>query len=93
MSELETVDEQRTVKRAKLLGWKVYKVSFLGVNGAPDRLFGKGGRGVWIEFKRLGEEPTEQQYRRQDELRVDFGYEVYWTDNYADACAFLGIST
>lgn len=80
------------MKRAKTQGWRVYKVQFLGVRGAPDRLFGKKKRPVMIEFKAVGEEPTAQQLIRHQELRENFGIEVYWTDNYADACRILEIS-
>lgn len=73
---------ERTVCReAEDDGWLVRKVSFPGVNGAPDRVFGKDGRALFIEFKRAGRLPTKQQYRRHAELRVVFGFTVYHCDS------------
>jgi hypothetical protein len=88
---LEIKAETDTVKQAVKHGWKTRKLMFIGVRGAPDRLFGKEGRSVLIEFKRQDEVPTLQQMRRHEELRRQFGWEVYWTDSYAEACTILGI--
>lgn len=68
-------------------------MSFIGVRGAPDRLFGRGGRAILIEFKAPGEEPTPQQARRQSELAEHFGLEVYWADNLNDAREILDLAT
>lgn len=81
----EATIERAIYKEAKADGWTVYKLKFLDTNGAPDRLFGKGGRAVLIEFKAPGEEPTRQQAKRHRELRDDFGFEVHWVDNLTDA--------
>jgi hypothetical protein len=88
---LEIVDEVKTVKQAVKHGWRVYKLMFVGVRGAPDRLFGRDGRAVLIEFKREGEVPSIQQMRRHEELRRDFGFTVEWTDRYEEACEILEI--
>ena len=73
---------ERTIrKEAKAAGWVVRKVAFLDARGAPDKIFGKGGRGVWIEFKRLDGEAAEQQLRRHAELRNSFGWEVHICDS------------
>ena len=90
---LELKVESDTVKQAIKHGWKVRKLMFVGVRGAPDRLFGKEGESVLIEFKRDGEVPGLQQLRRHVELRDVFGFNVHWTDSYAEACAILGIPT
>lgn len=90
-SPLEIIDETRTVRQAKLHGWLVRKLTFIGVRGAPDRIFGKDGRGVVIEFKRRGEIPGPQQMKRLREMEDAFGLEAYWTDNYETACGYLGI--
>lgn len=74
---------ERTICReAKAEGWIVRKLAFIGTRGAPDRIFGRSGRTVLIEFKAPGEEPTTQQSRRHAELRDEFGFEVYWCDDY-----------
>lgn len=89
--ELEIKAETDTVKQAVRHGYKVRKVAFIGVRGAPDRMFGRHGRATLIEFKREGEVPSAQQLRRHQELRDDFGFRVEWTDSYAEACRMLGI--
>jgi len=69
---------ERTVCReAAADGWRVYKLQFLNKRGAPDRMFGKAGRVVLIEFKAPGQTPNEQQKRRHAELRTDCGLEVH----------------
>lgn len=88
---LEIEDETRAVKQAVKHGYKVRKLAFVGVRGAPDRLFGRRGRAVLIEFKRIGEVPSVQQLRRHQELREDFGFSVHWTDDYFEACRILEI--
>ena len=88
---LEHIDEQRTVDRATACGYIVRKLQFIGVRGGMDRIFGRNGRTIAIEFKRAGKEPTLQQMKRAGEMRSAFGWEVVWTDNYAEACFFLGI--
>lgn len=83
---------ERTIRaEAKEAGWIVYKVQFPDTNGAPDRLFGKDRRGVFIEFKRGNKEPTRQQYKRHKELRELCGFEVYWVDNEQDARRILNL--
>lgn len=86
-AEIETT----ICNEAKAAGWKAWKLAFLNIRGAPDRVFGKGGRTVMIEFKRGGEEPTKQQARRHTDLREFFGFEVHWVDNAADARRILGL--
>lgn len=88
---LETEDERKTVDQAIKHGWKVRKLMFIGVRGAPDRMFGKNGRCVLIEFKREDEVPRRQQMIRHEELRSAYGLEVHWTDSYEEACQILGI--
>lgn len=73
---------ERTIcSEAREAGWKAWKLAFPGTNGAPDHIFGKGGRSILIEFKATGERPTKQQYKRHQELREDFGLEVRWADS------------
>lgn len=93
MRDKEIVLEERVCNHAARYGYKNYKLAFPGTNGAPDRIFGRNGKSILIEFKREGEEPTKQQYKRHRELREDFGLTVYWTDNFETACAYLGIPT
>lgn len=91
MAGPEAAIERTICKEAEDAGWLVYKLTFIGVNGAPDRLFGRDGRAILIEFKRPGEEPTRQQYRRHQELRDYFGFEVAWADSLSGARDILGL--
>ena len=43
--------ELRIVSEATKLGWLSYKLEFVGQRGAPDRMFIRGNRVVFIEFK------------------------------------------
>lgn len=91
MSGLEHDIETDVVEQAGRHGWRSYKVCFIGTRGGSDRMFGKEGRCVVIEFKRPGKVPTTQQERRHKELRDDFGFEVWWADDQAGACSVLGV--
>lgn len=54
------------------------------INGVPDTLCGKASGGaILIEFKRPGQQPTDQQFLRIWELRRA-GVEAWWCDNVAD---------
>lgn len=86
----ETI-ELAVCKEAKRAGWAVFKLTFIGWRGAPDRLFGRDGQAVLIEFKAPGEEPTRQQAKRHDELRTQFGFDVRWTDSANGARRILGL--
>jgi L-alanine-DL-glutamate epimerase-like enolase superfamily enzyme len=90
---LESEDERRAVKQAVKHGYRVFKLQFIGQRGAPDRLFGRDGECVLLEFKRLGEVPSMQQLRRHKELTTVFGLQVEWADNYEEACGILNIPT
>lgn len=89
MSDIEKVDERDFTKEAEAAGWLVHKVIF-AIRGAPDRLYLKGGRLVFIEWKAYGKEPSRQQERRAQEIR-DHGGEAYWVDSIEDARVILGI--
>lgn len=81
MLKPEATIETTICREAKDAGWICRKLQFIGVRGAPDRIFGKDSFTVMIEFKRLGERPTRQQTVRHDELRKMFGWEVYACDS------------
>lgn len=69
-------------------GWLCWKFVSPGLRGVPDRIFIRAGRVVFIEVKRPGEEPNEQQANRHTELRAA-GCEVYWVDNLRAARVIL----
>lgn len=91
----EATIERQIVDEAEADGWIVFKLAFLGVKGAPDRIFGKSGRCVVIEFKRpasgkrkAGEESKSQRNRRK-ELAVSFGWELHVCNTLKDAREIL----
>lgn len=64
-------------------GWLQFKFVSPGTTGVPDRLYIKNGVVVFGEWKRPGEEPTEQQYKRMKEMKKH-GAIVFWWDNLND---------
>jgi hypothetical protein len=61
-----------------LIFWNVEGKS---INGVPDTLAGKvTGGTMFIEFKRRGQQPTDQQFLRIWELRRA-GSEAWWCDS------------
>lgn|GEM_PF-2420081 len=51
-----------------------------GRRSHPDRLFAKGGRALWIEFKLPGNTPTELQWLEIRAMRAA-GLRVTWTSS------------
>lgn len=84
----EIVLELDIVKEAEDDGWLVRKLQYVGRRGAPDRMFVKRGRIVFIEFKRKGEQPDGLQRREHDRLRGQ-GIQVHVIDNHDDARKLL----
>lgn len=90
--------QKEILKRACKLGWVADKYENKSRRGGPDLLFYRGferSRGcvfvrAWMEVKRFGEEPTEQQLKRHLELRAQGGFKVAWFDNVEDAVDYLG---
>lgn len=77
---LESYIERRVCDYAKRLGWLVRKLQWIGRHGAPDRLFIKAGRIVFIEFKAPRKKPTKNQEQEIARLRAE-GCEVYVVDD------------
>lgn len=87
---VEKAVEMPVVVRAEKAGWLVRKVSWVNRIAAPDRLFIKNGRHVWIEFKRKGEVPRLSQSLEHDRMRAA-GAEVYACDTASEALEILGL--
>ena len=83
--------EMPVVKRAEKAGWFVRKLAWPGRIGAPDRVFIKDGRVVWIEFKDAGKRPRKSQELEHDRMKAA-GAELYWCDNVLEALQILGIA-
>lgn len=87
--------EDPTVRKAKQYGIKSRKMNGVGFRGWPDRLFysklfRKGVKGVFIEFKRQGQldDCTDLQLEIQADLR-EVGFDVAVFDNPDDAINYL----
>ena len=83
--------EMPVVRRAEKAGWFVRKLAWPGRIGAPDRVFIKDGRVVWIEFKDAGKRPRKSQELEHDRMKAA-GAEIYWCDNVLEALQILGIA-
>ena len=85
---MESVMEDLLVERGERNGWYSRKLNFTGRRGAPDRLFIRRGRVVFIEVKQPGEPTSPNQDREIKALR-DAGAEVYVVDNLKDGYRIL----
>jgi len=76
----ESVVETNVTKRFIERGWLARKLKWIGRVGAPDRLFAKGGRTIFVEFKKPGETPAPHQVREHARMKAA-GIEVYVVDS------------
>lgn len=72
-------------------GWLVRKLQYRGRNGAPDVMFIRMGRVVFIEFKRPGKGDSG---RRPDQIQeanhlLNHGAEYYVVDSFEHGCDIL----
>lgn len=88
----ESKVEKDSVNVARANGWFTRKYKSPAQNGVQDRLFVKGSRVVFIEYKRIGKEPTGLQCDDAAELRAHGG-EVYWTNTVRGTKMILRIPT
>ncbi len=79
LGPLEKVIETKVCAYAKAQGFYCRKYSSPTSRSVPDRIFGFHGAVFWIEFKRLGEEPTPAQEAEHKEMRAH-GLTVYVAD-------------
>ena len=82
--------ERLVVKAASRIGYSSRKLQWLGRIGAPDRVFGKPGRFLFIEFKQKGKKPTKLQNDEIEFLRSS-GCEVYVCDSVESAMTVLNM--
>lgn len=73
---------------AEKRGWWVKKLKWVATNDAPDRIFAREGRVIFIEFKAQGKPAREAQLLEHDEMRAA-GMEVYVVDTLARAYELL----
>jgi hypothetical protein len=87
----EEILEDKCVEIAEAHDWFVRKVQWgKGRRSAPDRVFIKDGRVVWIEFKARGEGPDALQVKEHKKMRAA-GAELYVCDNLVDFGIYLNI--
>ena len=82
--------ERQARLEAQNAGWLVRKVMWVGHDGAPDRLFVKEGRVVFIELKRPGGKPRPRQVKEIKMLKAA-GCEVHVADNVQVVREILGL--
>ncbi len=86
---LEKLLEDKAVTYAIGLNYLHWKMNALGSKGKPDQLFqAPWGGYLWIEFKRMGEDPTPLQRHWAKQIVMRGGL-VYGCDNYDHAKAIL----
>lgn len=88
--QLEAPHERWCVTWAENNSWTQFKIARSDRRGVPDRWFGKGGRCVFVEFKRPDGEGrlSEPQKRRIRELQRN-GFEAYVNVSKEDFIAIL----
>lgn len=87
---IESAIEDWVCDRAEAAGWLVRKLQWVGRRNAPDRLFAKDGRVLFIEFKRPGEQARPTQAREVIRMQAA-GMEVHVLDSPLLALHILGI--
>ena len=88
MQVLEKHVEGLVIAWAEDHGWLCPKLQWVGQTGWPDRTFIKGGRVVFIEFKRhKGRRRAKQEFWIQK--IGEYGGEAYFCDNVEDGIRLL----
>jgi hypothetical protein len=90
LSEKKVESKSSDVARAN--GWFTRKYKSPSQSGVQDRIFVKDGMVVFIEYKRIGNEPTGLQCDDASQLRLHGG-RVYWTNTVRGTKLILGIYT
>lgn len=72
-------------------GWLVRKLQWRGRDGAPDDIFIRQGRVVFIEFKRpgRGSEGRSTSQIQESKHLVNHGAEYYVVDSFEHGCDIL----
>jgi hypothetical protein len=76
-------------RRVLETGGRLRKLSWIGRNGAPDRLvWWPGPIMSFVELKAPGKKPSAIQVREHERLRVD-GFHVFLLDSFEGVEAFV----
>lgn len=87
MAEIAQVQDP-IINYAKSQGWLVRRVQWIGRHGAPDALFMREGRVIFMEFKDLGK-PAKLHQERERKRIIDHGIEAYVVDSEEQGIAIL----
>lgn len=88
----ETPLQNKAIELAEMAGWLCRKAAWRGRIGCPDVVFIKGGRTVWIEFKKPFSEETARFTQSLEHDRMDdAGAEVHVVDSLREAKRILGL--
>lgn len=77
------IEKKVTDYAVKKLGWLSRKLQWIGRHGAPDRVFMRFGKIIFVEFKQYKKKPTEHQ-RLEHERLMAVGMDVYVIDSIED---------
>lgn len=76
----ESEIEKKVSEYAKAKDWLVYKFVSPAQRGVPDRVFIRGGKLFFVEFKAPGKKPTKLQDKIFGKIREEL-FEVYVIDD------------
>lgn len=80
--------EQYACQKARKLGWFVRKLSWIGCDAAPDRIFAKDSQIFFVEFKKPGEVLRDNQVWEHREM-AKYGIKVAVIDSMEGVDAFF----
>jgi len=83
--------ERDSVRVAKVHGWKSRKVTSPGTRGAFDRIFIKGGKHIWIEYKDPDTGVIGDLQQEEYEDLIEHGAEAHFVDSVKGTKKILGI--
>lgn len=92
MARIEKKIERDSVRTAEEDGWMVKKFTTPGRRGAFDRLFIKGGRVLFIEFKDPDGDISPLQMEEYDNL-IEHGADAYFCNSNEQCKQILEIYT
>lgn len=80
MAKLESGIQAKIIRNLEKKGWYVVKIIQTTKNGWPDLQCLKDGKTVFVEVKKVGENPDPLQLHRHNEIRAT-GHLVYTTSD------------
>lgn len=86
----ESVIERAVTAEAIRLGWFQRKVKWIGRDGAPDRVYIRGGIILWVEFKATGQTLRPLQ-GREHKLLCEAGARVFVVDSVLSGLELLRV--